>query len=438
MRNSLLGRNIGLLVGVILTGQLLAGLLVVALVLRPQTIRVADISARMLNVVSMVMAGRAPREQARIVREISMNGDIHLRPATDPPDARSPAWPNFLERLYMRALAERLSSQDELAWRTDSGRHLWLQVELGGSSWWINISPPRPAAPLTSLVIAMVVAFAVALVGGLLLQRRLDRPLRALARSVAAVQPGVPPARIDIDGPREVAVVAQALNDMADRIADHEDERALMLAAISHDLRTPLARLRLSVEMMPHDDEELRQSAHRQIEQIDQILGQFLDYVRDGREEQPRRVSIDTLVREAAHDAGVAEHRCIDVERELSCDLRAFAMRRALKNLLENAARYGAPPIGVRARSASGALVLDVIDHGGGFDPAMAEHLTRPFTREDAARSQPGTGLGLAIVRRLIEGEGGYLRFAQEGHRFVSTISIPRRDSGRAGTATGW
>jgi two-component system osmolarity sensor histidine kinase EnvZ len=432
-----LGRNIGLLVGVILTGQVVAGVLVVALVLRPQTIRVADISARMLNVVSMVMDGLDPGEQARIVREISMNGDIHLRPATDPPDARSPVWPNFLERLYMRALAERLSFQDALAWRTDSGRHLWLQVALGGSNWWINISPPRPAAPMTSLVIAMVVAFAVALGGGLLLQRRLDRPLRALARSVAAFQPGFTPARIAIDGPTEIAVVAQALNDMADRIAAHESERALMLAGVSHDLRTPLARLRLSVEMMPHDDEELRQGAHRQIEQIDQMLGQFLDYVRDASEEQPRRVRIDTLVREAAHDAGVAEHLLIDVECGLAVDLRAFAVRRALKNLLENAARYGAPPISVRSRSAAGALVLDVIDHGGGFDPAMAEHLTRPFTREDGARSKPGTGLGLAIVRRLIEGEGGYLQFAHEGHRFVATLRIPRRDNGRAGTATG-
>jgi two-component system osmolarity sensor histidine kinase EnvZ len=67
----------------------------------------------------------------------------------------------------------------------------------------------------------------------------------------------------------------------------------------------------------------------------------------------------------------------------------------------------------------------------------MAEHLTRPFTREDGARSKPGTGLGLAIVRRLIEGEGGYLQFAHEGHRFVATLRIPRRDNGRAGTATG-
>ncbi len=426
MRNSLLGRNIGLLAGVILAGQLLAGLLVVTLVLRPQTVRVADISARMLNTISMVMEGRDPAEQARIVRQVSMNGDIHLRPANDPPDARSPTLPNFLERLYMRALAERLSSQDELAWRTDSGGHLWLQVELGGSNWWINITPPNPTPPLTSLGIAMLVAFAVALVGGLLLQRRLDRPLRSLARSVAAFQPGVATTPIEADGPTEIAVVAHALNDMAERIAEHESERALMLAGVSHDLRTPLARLRLSVEMMPHDDEELRQSAHRQIEQIDRMLGQFLDYVRDGREERPQRVWIEALVREAAQDAGIAEDISIEVEAGLSADLRPFALRRALKNLLENASRYGTPPIGVRARAVPGEILIEVIDHGAGFDPAKVDHLTKPFTREDGARGQPGTGLGLPIVKRLVEGEGGRLSFARQGSLFISAVSTPQ------------
>ncbi len=426
MKNSLLRRNIGLLVGVVLAGQLLAGLMVIALVLRPQTIRVADVSARMLNAVSAAMDGRNPAAQGRIAQRINDDASIQIRAAENPPGAGGLAFPNFIERVFMHRLATRLSAQDELQWRTDDAGHLWMLVRLGGRFWWVNMTPPRVAGPLIGLIMALLIAFIVAVAGGLLLQRRLDRPLRSLARGVASYQPGSTPPRITVDGPGEITAVAHAFNDMADRINAHEQERALMLAGVSHDLRTPLARLRLSIEMMPHDDEALRESAHRQIEQIDRMLGQFLDYAREGRDEERQIVNLGKLLLQAAEDAGMAGELTIDVDGGLTASVRPFAMRRVIQNLLENASRYGAPPIVLRAwPDDREGLIVEVIDHGEGFDPQMADHLVRPFAKADRSRTGEGTGLGLAIAQRHVTEEGGTLSFERSSAGFVARIVLP-------------
>lgn len=427
MSGSLLRRNIGLLVGVVLAGQLLAGLMVVALVLRPQTVRVAEMSARMLNAVSVVLENQPPELRQQVARRIDDQGSVRLRPLANPPDAQGRKFPNFVERVFMRTLAERLDRQQEIVWRTDGEGHLWMKLDLGGQFWWVNITPPRVAGPLISLVIASLIAFIVALAGGLLLQRRLDRPLRALAETVARYRPGSDPPVITVEGPREIAAVAHAFNDMGERVAAHEQERALMLAGVSHDLRTPLARLRLSIEMMDHEDESLRESAHRQVEQIDRMLGQFLDYAREGTDEEPVEVVVADLLRQAAQDAGMVDRVAIEVEGGLMAHLRPVAICRTIKNLLENAGRHGAPPFILRARGDAGSLEINVIDHGEGFDPALAGHFLKPFARANTARGGDGTGLGLAIAHRQILDAGGMLTFQRMAQGFVATVTIPRQ-----------
>lgn len=425
MKSSLLRRNIGLLVGVVLAGQLLAGMMVVALVLRPQTMRVADMSARMLNAVSIIMDDRRPDEQARIVHRINSRAGIRIRARDNPPDAGGRAFPNFIERIFMRRLAEQLAGQDVMNWRTDTAGHLWMEVELGGKFWWVSVTPPRMAGPLVSLIIAGLIAFFVAVAGGLLLQRRLNLPLRALAGQVQSYRPGSAPSAIAIDGPREIAAVAHAFNDMGNRIAAHEQERALMLAGVSHDLRTPLARLRLAVEMMPGEDAALRESAHRQIEQIDRMLGQFLAFARDGHDEEPEATDIAGLVNAASEDSGLSGQIGIEVDAGLTARVRPLAMRRTIQNLLENASRYGSAPIAVCARRDSeGSIIIEVIDQGEGFHPAMAEHFTKPFAKADTARGGNSTGLGLAIAHKHVSQEGGKLVFERTPCGFVARIAI--------------
>lgn len=430
MKDSLLRRNIGLLVGVVLAGQVLAGVLVLALVVRPQTVRVADISARMLDAVSVALEDAEPATRAQIVERINRGGGISLRPASQPPDAEGRAFPNFLERMFMRALADRLT-KERLVWRTTRSGQLWMLLDLGGEPYWANITPPRMAGPLVSLLAASLVAFVVAVAGGLVLQRRLNRPLRSLEQGVASFEPGAAPPRIELDGPREIAAVAQAFNDMAARIAAHDSERALMLAGVSHDLRTPLARLRLSIELMPHDDEELRASAHRQIEQIDHMLGQFLDFAREAPDEARVIMPLDRLLHDAVEDAGMAGEVTVEAEQGLAARLRPHAMRRAVRNLLENAARYGLAPITARAAATPQGARIEIVDQGPGFDPALAAHFLKPFAKADTARSSEGTGLGLAIASRIVAEEGGRLSFARGDEGFVAAITLPSgRNSG--------
>lgn len=425
MKNSLVRRNIGLLVGVVLAGQLLAGLMVVALVLRPQTMRVADISARMLNAVSVTMEDQDRATQDRIVRQINMDGGIHIRPINDPPDSSGRAYPNLVERIFMLRLADQLSAQDSLLWRTDAAGHLWMQITLGGTLWWINMTPPRMAGPMMTLFYASLIAFLVAAVGGLLLQRRIDQPLRALSDGAAAYQPGSTSPRITVDGPSEIAAVAHAFNVMADRIDAHEQERALMLAGVSHDLRTPLARLRLVIEMMPGDDEDLRESAHRQVEQLDRMLGQFLSFARTGEDENRELIDLATLVQSASEDTGLGDQIVLQVEQGLSALVRPLAMQRAIQNLLENASRYGTPPVMARAfREAEKAVIIEIIDQGEGFDPELADQFVKPFAQGETSRTGDGTGLGLAIAHKHVVKEGGKLVFARGQYGFVARIEL--------------
>lgn len=433
MTHSLLRRNIGLLVGVVLTGQILAGLMVVMLVLRPQTVRVADITARMLNAVSVEMEGKDAQAQARLVALIDSPRSISMRPDNDPPSAGGRNFPNFMERMFMNALAARLPKAEDMHWRTDPEGRLWMRVRLGGAPWWVNMTPPRPASAIVSLALASIIAFIVALGGGIVLQRRLDRPLRRLAEGVSAYQPGDPPPRLPLDGPTEISAVAGAFNDLAARMETHEQERATMLAGVSHDLRTPLARLRLSIEMMPHDDEELRASAHRQVEQIDRMLGQFLDYARGTEAETTTPTDIRILCEQAVQNAAPGQPISIEAPPDLMIPLRQGAIARAITNLVANADRYGAASIRVRAGPAGHCLAIEVIDHGEGFDPDKAVQLTRPFVRADEARSGPGTGLGLAIVDHIVRRQGGWLGFERRNGTFIARIRLPLGQDGKKG-----
>ena len=133
----------------------------------------------------------------------------------------------------------------------------------GHEYYWVSISAPRLGGPLVSLFSTMFAAFLVATVGGIILQRRLDRPLRNLARGVENYDPGADHSMLPEEGPQEIAAVAHAFNRMTRRLTEQEAERALMLAGVSHDLRTPLARLRLSLEMMRGHDAGLEEKIGR-------------------------------------------------------------------------------------------------------------------------------------------------------------------------------
>ncbi len=330
-------------------------------------------------------------------------------------------------------LREALGPGTEL--RVAPGRGLLLvRVEAAGTGYWVGFPlPPRPQAEdypsraaLWSLILATVLlaaAFAFA--------RYLARPLRELERDRRAHRPR-----------RDAAAAARArpLGDRRPSIAastgwrpispSSSSDRALLLAGVSHDLRTPLARLRLGIEMEARDD-ATRAGMVDDIEEMDRIIGQFLEFARTNEDSalEPR-------------DPNAIVAACVDRYARTGKDvrfapgavplvpLRPTALSRLVANLIDNAIAYGAPPVEVTTRAADGRVVLDVADRGPGIAPGEVERLKQPFTRASAARTDAsgvaGAGLGLAIVERIARLHGGTFELLpRDGGGTVARVTIP-------------
>jgi two-component system, OmpR family, osmolarity sensor histidine kinase EnvZ len=177
-------------------------------------------------------------------------------------------------------------------------------------------------------------------------------------------------------------------------------DRALLLAGISHDLRTPLTRIRLAAEFM--QEQELRTGVVADIEDMDAILEQFIAFIRDGSDEVPEFESINVLIEEVRN-----RHPDIDVRTTLHdvprLMLKRLTFRRLLSNLITNAVKYGAAPVAITTTAGKGEVLLTVRDHGRGVREEDIPMLLQPFSRGDIARTLSGSGLGLAIVKRIVD-----------------------------------
>jgi two-component system osmolarity sensor histidine kinase EnvZ len=214
------------------------------------------------------------------------------------------------------------------------------------------------------------------------------------------------PAPLPEKGPAEIRTVNQSFNRMVADLGKLEQDRAVLLAGISHDLRTPLTRLRLELEIndLP---EETRAAMAGDIEQMDSIVRQFLDYARSEPQQPAEDIDLSSLVQEALAHARLDATLQMDIASDVHVSGYRTELVRALDNLLTNASRYGrdadgALTLDVRLTRAQREAVLEVADHGTGIAPEHIDRLLRPFERGDSARSGgTGAGLGLAIVDRI-------------------------------------
>ena len=266
-----------------------------------------------------------------------------------------------------------------------------------------------------------------ALVGAALIATNLARSLAALTRAAGRLGRGEPHQPLAESGTRELRSVAAAFNRMASDLDSIERERAMVLAGISHDLRTPLSRMRLALEMSGAEADASRAMA-TDIEEIDAIIGQFLDFARGADEEKTRQDLRDLLEEIAHHYSLLGKKVSVKIGEATRFPFASMAVRRALGNLIDNALRYAGEPVEVEASSTAAAVVIEVRDRGPGIPAAETERLKRPFTRLHAARSGPsGSGLGLAIVERVARGHGGRLDLLpREGGGLLARLTLAR------------
>jgi len=235
--------------------------------------------------------------------------------------------------------------------------------------------------------------------------------LRLLVNAADRLRYGEYPQKLPEDGIDELREVSRTFNQMAEALARLDTERTLLLAGISHDLRTPLARLRLAVELLPDTQaSHLKDGMVQDITDMDNIINQFLDFVRGIEGEATRLTDLNELVKSIAERHIRAGHNLtMQLAPTHMIPLRPLAMQRLLGNLIDNAYAYGKGEVVISSRITADAIILSVMDDGPGIPEAQMARLLRPFERLDAARNKSGSGLGLAIADRIAKLHKGQL-----------------------------
>jgi two-component system osmolarity sensor histidine kinase EnvZ len=216
-----------------------------------------------------------------------------------------------------------------------------------------------------------------------------------------------------VEGPEEIRALSRGFNQMSEGLQRLDAERRLMLAGISHDLRSPLVRLRLNIELSKRGlDSTTAGAMVRDIKEIDAIVGQFLEFARNESDEPAQRCDLNAIVSEVCAGYRLSGH---DVRMVLGpvgvANLRAVAVRRLITNLVENGVRYGEKEIEVAtSRNDDDHIVVTVADRGPGIRTGSPDALIKPFAREDVSRNKPGSGLGLTVVDRIARAHGGSVK----------------------------
>ncbi|ENM3751878.1 two-component system sensor histidine kinase EnvZ [Vibrio cholerae] len=309
---------------------------------------------------------------------------------------------------------------------------LWMKIDsLPGQLLRIPLSELQEEdfAPLfrNSIIMALLIV-----IGGWLFIRLQNRPLIALEKAAKMVGRGETPPNLPEQGTLEIRSVTRAFNRMSKGIQALEEDRALLMAGISHDIRTPLTRIRLATEMMSPEDSYLAESIISDTEECNQIISQFMDYLKPVNREAFEAVDLNDIASDVASSEGGYE---VQIETELQADLtpafgNPIAIKRSLSNLVVNALRYGNGWVKVSSgMTADKKLVwLSVEDNGPGIDPSQVNKVFEPFTRGDTARGSEGTGLGLAIVKRIVSQHHGAVSVSNRSQGGLrAQISFPTK-----------
>lgn len=314
----------------------------------------------------------------------------------------------LVDRTLERALASRL---DQPFWFDTTRYPAYVDIRVQEPGGVLRIIAPRERAVATQahiFVLWLMIATVLLLGVAVLFIRNQVRAIERLADAAEAFGRGESVPRFKPHGAREVRAAASAFLDMRSRIQRHIDQRTALLASVSHDLRTPLTRLRLELALAPPF--KRAEAMRGDLDEMEHMIDEYLAFARGEAGEAIQTVSVPDLLQRAAEDARRAGAEAeVRAPETLSIQVRPLAFRRALNNLAGNAASHG-EHVRLSARALpSGGVEIGVEDDGPGIPEEMHEEAFRPFSRLDASRNQnrKGVGLGLAIARDVARGHGG-------------------------------
>ncbi len=410
---------------------LLAALLLVSILAWLQTLRVFELEPRAVQtakqIASLVNLSRAALIHSDSIARVSLiktmteQEGVRILPR-EPDDLFEPFDDDVSAQWISTELAARLGPGTVVANSVNGSPGLWVGFTIDEDGYWMLADRSRISPPVgKTWIIWLFTAAALSLAGAALFARLLNRPLRELSIAARRVRDG------DFAGSKlnetattgEIREVNIEFNRMSRKLVQIEQDRSIMLAGISHDLRTPLARLRLETELSVSDT-AAREHMSADIEQVNAIINKFMDYARPDHVVLEPVLLADVVGRcvQVFKDRGDMRFD-IDVPASLQVLADEVELSRVVSNLLENAARYGKSAdtgradIAISAAASERWVLLEVRDHGPGVPADILGNLTKAFFRGDTARtSATGAGLGLAIAEKNVQRMGGTIQLA--------------------------
>jgi two-component system, OmpR family, osmolarity sensor histidine kinase EnvZ len=395
----------------------------------PRARQTAQQIASVINITRWALITADAAKRYELLEELSQTEAIQVYVAS--PDERIAPLPDrpFVQEVAGE-LIRQLGPDTQVTLNRSGAPGVWVSFRIDGEPYWVHLPRSRiernePLRWIGWGLIVLVLAGG----GAYFIVSFINRPLRELTRATAQMARGRTPQPVTERAPAEISSLARAFNHLADDLKRLDDERALLLAGVSHDLRTPLSRIRLGIEMMDDKgDPTLRTGLVQDIEDIDAAIGQFLDFARLRDAEAPvPRSDLNALVEHVVaryRQAGKAVRCALSPVPPLP--LRPRAIQRLLGNLIDNGLRYGDGEVEVATGHAERTAFIEVCDRGPGIPAAEAERMLQPFTRLDAARGGSGTGLGLAIVDRVATLHGGTANLLpRKGGGLLARVELP-------------
>jgi two-component system, OmpR family, osmolarity sensor histidine kinase EnvZ len=414
---SLFWRSALLIGSLLVVSQIVLTVVFYVFVQRPRIDFAQDLTLVYLDNVRAALTALPPVAREKFLNDVDPDSDLRVTRETPKSDANTIAR-QPLVRIFVRELQERLPPGERAIVQETPTSALWVSLLVGGEPYWIVVRLGKLRVDNNAaLALPLSISLFLAALGGVLTHRSLNRPIAELQNAANAIGRGERAPQLATDGPNEVAALSHAFNRMAHDLDSMDADRRLMLAGVSHDLRTPVTRLRLSLEVNGDQlDAQIRDRMLANLRELDSSLSQFLDFARSERDEAVVETDLFDIANEcvATYEA---QGRLVALfgTHGTRAPVRPQALMRALTNLVDNSLKYstGEVEIEVSRAAQTNEPMLAVRDRGAALQSTDFERLRKPFARMNEARGGPaGTGLGLAIVERIANLHNATLTFA--------------------------
>ncbi|GAB2991440.1 two-component system sensor histidine kinase EnvZ [Psychrosphaera aestuarii] len=408
---SAFGQTVFLIGFVLLVNQIVSYYSVASYVIEPSYQQINNLLAKQIKVLFI-----ADERQFNISAELSKKyleaTDINIlneQQAVEKGLNQAEHYPYFSSQMsaQLGGPAEVRISQGDVFYiwiRPPQAPHVWVKVPLDGFK-------KKDLSPLLIYLLAIGI---LSVAGGWTFARHLNRPLQSLKHAAEQVGKGEFPPELKESGSEEVVAVTRAFNHMSSGIQQLEKDRSFLMAGVSHDLRTPLTRIRLATEMMSETEQFLRDGIINDIEDMNAIIDQFMEYIRHHKLEEMEHYDVNGLIADVVESEGVNRPRNFELKLDEQVPrvmIRPVAIKRAISNLVENALRYSKDEIVVSSylEQDKQNVSFEVSDRGPGIPEQDMKRLFEPFTQGDSARGVEGSGLGLAIIKKIIDMHNGQI-----------------------------